>query len=312
MLDLLRWRLVHLKFNQRSLGSRSRLKELGQVQRQRQLLLRRPAGFLPRRLSRRGRRLEAKSAQAPKAEPKETKQADQKAEVKKEKGSGDDAPGDSRGSAEKQKRERNPEEPAKESTKREASKRPDDVDSRPGAAAREASGDDLHSALGRSSVKDAVAPLTGFKAMARKPEGSEVRLQSAERTAMSPVEGDFRTLPEGPILDAFLAMSSDWVLNRQVRDFIKNGEEGRWKLSTRSWRTLTWSGPVGGLLSPARLLGGPLGLWTLGILESRGGADIDRGVMKIEIEEGTMFGIVVVMIRSIENEIEGEMIAGDP
>ena len=31
---------------------------------------------------------------------------------------------------------------------REASKRPDDVDSRPGAAAREASGDDLHSALG--------------------------------------------------------------------------------------------------------------------------------------------------------------------
>ena len=44
--------------------------------------------------------------------------------------------------------------PAKESTKREASKRPDDVDSRPGAAAREASGDDLHSALGRSSAKD--------------------------------------------------------------------------------------------------------------------------------------------------------------
>ena len=34
-----------------------------------------------------------------------------------------------------------------------ASKRPDDVDSRPGAAAREASGDDLHSALGRSSAK---------------------------------------------------------------------------------------------------------------------------------------------------------------
>ena len=45
----------------------------------------------------------------------------------------------------------------KESTKREASTRPDDVDSRPGAAAREASGDDLHSALGRSSAKDAVA-----------------------------------------------------------------------------------------------------------------------------------------------------------
>ena len=38
--------------------------------------------------------------------------------------------------------------------------------SRPGAAAREASGDDLHSALGRSSAKDAVAPLTASKAMA--------------------------------------------------------------------------------------------------------------------------------------------------
>ena len=51
--------------------------------------------------------------------------------------------------------------PAKESTKREA---------------REASGDDLHSALGRSSAKDAVAPLTASKAMAKKPE---VRLRSA-------------------------------------------------------------------------------------------------------------------------------------
>ena len=72
---------------------------------------------------------EAKSAQAPRAEPKETKRADPKVEVKKEKGSGDDAPGDSRGSADKQKRERksrwDPEVPAKESTKREASKRPD-------------------------------------------------------------------------------------------------------------------------------------------------------------------------------------------
>ena len=79
----------------------------------------------------------------------------------------------------------------KESTKREASTRPDDVDSRPGAAAREASGDDLHSALGRSSAKDAVAPSTASKAMAKKPEGGEIRLQSAERTAASLVEGHF-------------------------------------------------------------------------------------------------------------------------
>ena len=124
---------------------------------------------------------EAKSAPAPKAEAKETKQAEPKVEVKKEKVGGDDAPGGSRGSAEGQNRERksrwDPDETVKESTKREASTRPDDVDSRPGAAAREASGDDLHSALGsRSSAKDAVAPLTASKAMAKKPEGGEIRL----------------------------------------------------------------------------------------------------------------------------------------
>ena len=47
---------------------------------------------------------EAKSASASKAEPKETKQADPKVEVKKEKVGGDDAPGDSRGLGEGQKR----------------------------------------------------------------------------------------------------------------------------------------------------------------------------------------------------------------
>ena len=90
---------------------------------------------------------------------------------------------------------------------REASKRPDDVDSRPG-----------------SSAKDAVAPLTASKAMAKKPEGSEVRLQSAERAAASSVEGHFLVLPESSVVDAFLTMSSDRVLNRQVRDFIRSGE----------------------------------------------------------------------------------------
>ena len=121
---------------------------------------------------------EAKCAPAPKAVAKETKQTEPKVEVKKEKTGEGDAPGGSRGSAEGQKRERKsrwgPDEAAKESTKREASTRPGDVDSRPGAAAREASGDDLHSALGRSSAKDAVAPLTASKAMAKKPEGGEI------------------------------------------------------------------------------------------------------------------------------------------
>ena len=159
---------------------------------------------------------------------KETKQADPKVEVKKEKVGGDDAPGGSRGSAEGQKRERkscwDPDETVKESTKREST-RPDDVDSRPGAAAREASGDDLHSALGRSSAKDAVAPLTASKAMAKKPEGGEIRLQSAERAAASSVEGHFLVLPESSVVNAFLTMSPDRVLNKQVRDFIRNGED---------------------------------------------------------------------------------------
>ena len=166
---------------------------------------------------------EAKSAPAPKAEAKETKQAEPKVEVKKEKVGGDDAPGGSRGSAEGQKRERksrwDPDETVKESTKREASTRPDDVDSRPGAAAREASGDDLDSALGRSSAKHAVAPLTASKAMAKRPEGGEIRLQSAERAAASPVEGHFLVLPESSVVDA------NRVLNKQVRDFIRNGED---------------------------------------------------------------------------------------
>ena len=172
---------------------------------------------------------EAKCAPAPKAVAKETKQTEPKVEVKKEKTGEGDAPGGSRGSAEGQKRERksrwDPDEAAKESTKREASTRPGDVDSRPGAAAREASGDDLHSALGRSSAKDAVAPLTASKAMAKKPEGGEIRLQSAERAAASPVEGHFLVLPESSVVDAFLSISTNRVLNKQVRDFIRNGED---------------------------------------------------------------------------------------
>ena len=259
---------------------------------------------------------EAKSAQASRDEPKETKRADSKVEVKKEKGSGDDAPGDSRGSAEKQKRERKsrwgPEVPAKESTKREASQRPDDVDSRPGAAAREASGDDLHSALGRSSVKDAVAPLTASKAMARKPKGSEVRLRSAERVAASPVEGHFRTPPDASTVDAFLAMSSNMVLARQVRGFIRNGEEGGVGSSQPACGKLPCSGHVGVRMSLVRPPEGPLGLRTPGIPESREGAGIDRGETKIVIEGETIVGIIAVMNRLIGTEIEGGMIAGGP
>ena len=69
---------------------------------------------------------------APRPEPKETQKNDPKTEVKKGKGSGDDAPGNSRKPRKERKSRWDPEAPTKESTKREASKRPDDVDSRPG------------------------------------------------------------------------------------------------------------------------------------------------------------------------------------
>ena len=80
-------------------------------------------------------------------------------------------------------------------------------------AGQEASGDDLHSALGRPLAKDAIAPLTASKAMAKKPEGGEVRLHSAERAAASPVEGHFQTLPEASVVEVFLSMSNNRVLN---------------------------------------------------------------------------------------------------
>ena len=181
-----------------------------------------------------------------------------------------------------------PEAPSKESSKREASKRPDDVDSRPGAAAREASGDDLHSALGRSSAKDAAAPLTASKAMAKKPEGSEIRLRSAGRVGASPVEGHFATLPDATMVEA-----------------------QRWKSSIKSWQTPVQDGNVGERMFPERLPGGPLGLWAAGTPETQEGAGIGHEGTKIEIGGETIVGIVVMMNRMIEVGIGGETIAGD-
>ena len=201
----------------------------------------------------------------------------------------------------------------KESTKREASTRPGDVDSRPGAAAREASGDDLHSALGRSSAKDAVAPLTASKAMAKKPEGGEIRLQSAERAAVSPVEGHFLVLPESSVVEAFLSISTNRVLNKQVRDFIRNGEDTSALEALNQIVTNSRSGRRRrDRMFPVLPLGGPLGPWTPGIPESREGADTVHGARMIVTGGGTMLVIVVMMNHSIGSKIEGEMIAGGP
>ena len=38
------------------------------------------------------------------------------------------------------------------------------------------------------------------------------------------MEGHFLVLPESSVVNAFLTMSPDRVLNKQVRDFIRNGE----------------------------------------------------------------------------------------
>ena len=100
------------------------------------------------------------------------------------------------------------------------------------------------------------------------------------------------------MVDAFLAMSSNRVLNRSEPE--------------RSWRTPMRRGHVGGLMFLARLSGGPLGLRTPGILESRGGAGIDRKETKIETEGEMIVGIIAVMNPLIEIGIEGETIAGDP
>ena len=156
--------------------------------------------------------------------------------------------------------------------------------------------------FGRSSAKHAVAPLTASKAMAKKPGGSEVRLQSAERAAASPMEGQFRVLPEGSVVDAFLTMSPDRVLNKQVRDFIRNGENAS---ALQVLNQIVANSRLGRTRRDSDVSRTPSqrSVRTLGTRDSR--------ETKIETEGGTMFEIVVVMIRSIESEIKGEMIAGD-
>ena len=39
------------------------------------------------------------------------------------------------------------------------------------------------------------------------------------------MEGHFLVLPESSVVDALLSVSTNRVLNKQVRDFIKNGED---------------------------------------------------------------------------------------
>ena len=103
-----------------------------------------------------------------------------------------------------------------------------------------------------------------------------------------------------------MSVSTNRVLNKQVRDFIRNGEDAS------ALEALNRGGGVGNRTFPALLLGGPLGPWTPGIPESREGADTVRGARMIATGGGTMLVIVVMMIHSIGSENEGEMIAGDP
>ena len=149
--------------------------------------------------------------------------------------------------------------------------------------------------------------------MAKRPEGGEIRLQSAERAAASPVESHFLVLPESSVVDALLSISTNRVLNRQVRDFIRNGEDASALEALNQIVTNSRpGGDVGTRTFPALLLGGPLGPWTLGIPESQEGADTVRGVTKIVTGGGKMLVIVEMVTHSIGSEIEGEMIAGDP
>ena len=110
------------------------------------------------------------------------------------------------------------------------------------------------------------------------------------------------------MVDAFLTMSPDRVLNKQVRDFIRNGENasalevlnqivansrlGRGRRDSDVSRT------------PSRR--------SVRALDTRDSRESRRRRYRprLETEGGTMFKIVVVMIRSIESEIEGEMMTG--
>ena len=47
----------------------------------------------------------------------------------------------------------------------------------------------------------------------------------AGRSGCSLLEGHFLVLPESSVVDAFLSISTNRVLNKQVRDFIRNGED---------------------------------------------------------------------------------------
>ena len=91
------------------------------------------------------------------------------------------------------------------------------------------------------------------------------------------------------------------MLNKQVRDFIRNGENASALEALNQIVTNSRLGRGRRVL----LLGGPLGLWTPGSPENREGADTVRGVTKIVTGGGTMLEIVVMMTHSTGSEIEG-------
>ena len=109
---------------------------------------------------------------------------------------------------------------------------------------------------GRSSALDGIQG---------EPEGSEVRLQSAKRAAAGPAEGCFLALPEISLVDAFLTR----VLNRQVRDFIRNGENVS---VLEVLNQIVANSRIGRTRRDLEVpLGGPLEILTPGIRENQGG-----------------------------------------
>ena len=120
-------------------------------------------------------------------------------------------------------------------------------------------------------------------------------------------------LPESSVVDAFLSISTNRVLNKQVRDFIRNGEDASALEALNQIVTNSRSGrrhrESDVSRTPSRR---SVRTVDTGIPESRGGAGTVRGARMIATGGGTMLVIVVMMIHSIGSEIEGEMIAGDP
>ena len=115
-------------------------------------------------------------------------------------------------------------------------------------------------------------------------------------------------LPESSVVNAFLTMSPDRVLNKQVRDFIRNGENASALEALNQIVTNSPRERASGSRTPSRR--------SFRTLDTRDSRESRRRRYRPRRDEivaggGTMLEIVAMVTHSIGSGIEGEMIAGD-